>query len=119
MKTNNGRDNILNDINSATTEAISPGGTVYIGAASEKYEAINGTFFAFTALEAATIDVSRCTTNILTKGASTGDPLIKNVTADITVPAGVTIYGNFLSIELSAGKGIAYYKDMTTAKASF
>ena len=42
----------------------------------------------------------------------------KNVTADITVPAGVTIYGNFLSIELSAGKGIAYYKDMTTAKAS-
>ena len=45
MKTNNGRDNILNDINSATTEAISPSGTVYIGATGEKYEAINGTFF--------------------------------------------------------------------------
>ena len=56
-----------------------------------------GPFAAVQALVDSTIDVSECTTNI-------------EDAADITIPKGVTIFGNFQSIELDAdGKVLAYY----------
>ena len=56
---------------------------------------ITGPFSAVQALSEAVIDVSQCTTNIESVG-------------DITIPAGVTIFGNFDSIELDSGKVLCY-----------
>jgi hypothetical protein len=56
---------------------------------------ITGPFVAVQALAEAVIDVSECTTNI--ESAS-----------NITIPAGVTIFGNFDSIELDSGTVLMY-----------
>lgn len=61
--------------------------------------ATDGDFVAITVLEEATVG----TAGIVT---TTGDDL-----ANTTVlPAGLTIYGDFTSIKLSAGKVIAYHR---------
>tara|TARA_R100001440_G_scaffold57990_1_gene77827 strand:+ start:232 stop:540 length:309 start_codon:yes stop_codon:yes gene_type:complete len=54
-----------------------------------------GPYFAISALEDSEIDVSECTTNIIDA-------------ADFTIPKGMTIYGDFKSIELNSGKVLAY-----------
>ena len=65
-----------------------------------------GPFYAITALEGDTsIDVSECTTGIK---ESDGSGAMQNITTDFTIPQGVTIYGNFASIELEGGSVIAY-----------
>ena len=66
-----------------------------------------GPFFAMTALEAAVVDVSECTTNIIENGGSGNTQAIAT---NFTIPAGVTIYGNFLSVELDSGVVLAYAK---------
>ena len=57
-----------------------------------------GPFVAATALEDAAVDVSDCTdiANTMTDAA------------DFTIPKGVTIYGQFASIELDSGTVLAY-----------
>lgn len=56
-----------------------------------------GPFVAIQALEDAVVDVSECDMS-----------WIEDV-VDFTIPAGLTIYGNFTSIELDSGKVLAYY----------
>lgn len=56
-----------------------------------------GPFVAIQALEDAAVDISECDMS-----------WIEDV-ADFTIPAGLTIYGNFTSIELDSGKVLAYY----------
>ncbi len=58
-----------------------------------------GPFVAIQALEDAVVDVSDCT-NI-------ADTLTD--AADFTIPAGLTIYGNYSVFSLASGKVIAYY----------
>lgn len=69
-----------------------------------------GPFYALTALEDAVIDVDQCTTNI---NESDGASAIQIVANNITIPRGITIYGNFTSIELDSGTVIAYSKPGT------
>ena len=56
-----------------------------------------GPFVAIQALEDSVVDVSECDMSF-----------IEDV-VDFTIPAGMTIYGNFASIELDSGKVLAYY----------
>ena len=74
-----------------------------------------GPFYAITALAQAVIDVSECTTNIKTR---TGANTMGATTTDITLPAGVTIYGDFTSIELDSGTVVAYARPGTVVKAN-
>tara|TARA_R100000005_G_C4923667_1_gene155783 strand:+ start:352 stop:696 length:345 start_codon:yes stop_codon:yes gene_type:complete len=66
-----------------------------------------GPFFAITALEAAVVDASECTTNIIENGGSGNTQALAT---NFTIPAGVTIYGNFLTVELDSGVVLAYAK---------
>jgi|TARA_B100000073_G_scaffold132540_1_gene108532 uncharacterized protein YcgI (DUF1989 family) len=56
-----------------------------------------GPFVAIQALEDSVVDVSECDMSF-----------IEDV-VDFTIPAGMTIYGNFASIELDSGKVLAYH----------
>mgnify|MGYP003130580704 CR=1 FL=1 len=58
-----------------------------------------GQYFAVYALEESVIDTSECTTNII------------DAPATITLKEGMTIYGDFTSIELDSGRVIAYAKN--------
>ena len=60
-------------------------------------DAHTGPFVAIQALEDAAVDISECDMS-----------WIEDV-ADFTIPAGLTIYGKFTSIELDSGKVLAYY----------
>ena len=64
-----------------------------------------GPFFAVTALTNATVDVSECNTNI--KEFNGGN--IQDITTDFVIPKGVTIYGNFDSIEITGGGTVLAY----------
>ena len=75
----------------------------------------NGPFFAVTALEIAVVDVSECTTNIIENGGSGNT---QNIATNFTIPAGVTIYGNFRSIELDSGVVLAYAKSGTNIEVN-
>jgi len=61
-----------------------------------------GPYFAIAALEDSVIDTSECTTNIT------------DAAATISIPKGMTIYGNFASIELDSGKVLAYARTGVT-----
>ena len=70
-------------------------GSIYINDATTEH---SGPFSAVTALVASTIDIDECTTNI------------KDADVDIQIPAGVTIFGNFTSLQFTGSPGvIAYY----------
>ena len=87
------QERFLSNIQSATSASIQPSETVLIDDLTTEH---TGPFFAVTALEDSTIDHSACTTNI-TDGA------------DFILPKGLTMYGNFTSIQLvTAGKVLAY-----------
>ena len=60
-------------------------------------DAHTGPFVAITAITDAVVDVSECDMSF-----------IEDV-ADFTIPAGMTIYGNFASIEIASGKVLAYH----------
>ena len=80
------------------------------GAAGFKYietTATTGDFVAITVIEEATLGNYEITTGSFTgKGiiTTTGDDLANGV----VLPAGITIYGDFTVIKLSAGKVLAY-----------
>ena len=114
----------LDKIQFNTEQSMSPDTVVYINTTGKRYEVQgrhNLHFFAFTALENCVIDVSECATNTRIRNASGTagaiEPTIVNSTADIAIPVGVTIYGKFLSLELSQGKGIAYAREATPTLA--
>ena len=93
--------------------SITPVTTIMFGGA-EQNEYV-GPFYALTALSQAVIDVDQCTTNIKTR---TGATTIGAVATNITIPIGVTIYGNFTSIELDSGTVVAYSKPGTVVTAA-
>ena len=89
------QDALLDAVKNNTGAAIQPSETVLIDDLVSEHA---GPFFAVTALEDSTIDHDQCVTNI-TNGA------------DFILPKGVTMYGNFTSIQLvTAGKVLAYKK---------
>tara|TARA_A100001011_G_C14213655_1_gene801023 strand:+ start:18 stop:392 length:375 start_codon:yes stop_codon:yes gene_type:complete len=65
-----------------------------------------GPFYAIAALVDTTIDVSECTTNIKEHDGSSGTQAIAT---NIAIPKGMTIYGDFASIEIDAGGQILAY----------
>tara|TARA_R100000234_G_scaffold119801_1_gene103829 strand:- start:1626 stop:1910 length:285 start_codon:yes stop_codon:yes gene_type:complete len=83
---------LLNDVKKNTGSALQPRAAILIDDTVEH----TGPYFAITALEDAVVDVSECDMSFITD------------VADFTIPKGVTIYGNFQSIELDSGKVIAY-----------
>ena len=87
----------------AIIEALAPGSPVLITTVGKFNKCDNGKgFFAITALAAATLDVSAMTgMNVQQNISGTMSP----ATTDISIPAGVTIYGNFPSITLATGSG--------------
>ena len=100
MAIRNDQDQFLSNISNATHNAILPGSTVHINDTA----AHTGPFFAVTALADAVVDVSQCTTNIIEGDSSA----MQAIATNFTIPAGVTIYGNFTSIELDSGSVLAY-----------
>jgi|TARA_R100001530_G_C4226729_1_gene131507 hypothetical protein len=94
---------ILEAISTTLIETIHPGSTVLI----DEVKKWTGPFYAITAITDVTIDVSECTTGILEKGTGA---TTQAVTTDITLAQGMTIYGNFESIEVSVGSAIVYTK---------
>tara|TARA_R100000700_G_scaffold39891_2_gene53872 strand:- start:1326 stop:1610 length:285 start_codon:yes stop_codon:yes gene_type:complete len=88
------QDQLLNDVKSNTGTALQPGGAILIDDQNEH----TGPYFAITALTDAVVDISECDMSFITD------------VADFTIPKGVTIYGNFASIELDSGTVIAYSK---------
>jgi hypothetical protein len=40
---------------------------------------------------------------------------MREITTNLTIPIGFTIYGNFLSIELDSGSGMAYTRNEVIA----
>ena len=85
---------LLNNVKSNTGSAIQPSASILIDDTVEH----TGPYFAITALEDAAVDISECDMSFITD------------VADFTIPKGVTIFGNFASIELDSGKVIAYTK---------
>ena len=81
----------------AQNAALGQNGAVIIDGDSSQNE-ITGPFVALTALAASVVDTSECTTN-----------LSGTVPATFPIPAGLTIYGKFDSIELDSGTVLAYY----------
>jgi len=86
------QDALLNAVKNNTGAAITPRAAILIDDTVEH----TGPYFAITALTDAVVDVDQCDMSFITD------------VADFTIPKGVTIYGNFTSIELDSGKVIAY-----------
>jgi len=91
MAYNTNQDILLNQVNN-TGSAITPSAAILIDDTVEH----TGPYFAITALADAVVDISECDMSFITD------------VADFTIPKGVTIYGNFASIELDSGTVIAY-----------
>tara|TARA_B100000945_G_C19904740_1_gene377791 strand:+ start:178 stop:462 length:285 start_codon:yes stop_codon:yes gene_type:complete len=87
--------NNLNDTHHHTNrQSFGAAGVILI----DDTDAHTGPFVAIQALEDAPVDISECDMSF-----------IEDV-ADFTIPKGLTIYGEFTSIELDSGKVLAYYK---------
>jgi len=65
----------------------------------------HGPFYAITALADAVVDVSQCNTGII---EGDGSSATQAIATNFTIPKGVTIHGNFTSIELDSGSALAY-----------
>tara|TARA_A100001201_G_scaffold133741_1_gene121003 strand:- start:2428 stop:2754 length:327 start_codon:yes stop_codon:yes gene_type:complete len=101
------QEGLLKEIKDNTREAFSPGVVVYINDTNRH----KGPFYAIQAISDITIDVSECNLGYIER-AGTGTT--QAITADITLPQGMTIYGNIESVELSTGTALAYARQGTT-----
>tara|TARA_R100000734_G_C3227784_1_gene36917 strand:+ start:88 stop:366 length:279 start_codon:yes stop_codon:yes gene_type:complete len=81
-------------VQEAQNIALGQAGSVFIDDTAQH----TGTFVAISAIEDSVVDVSDCT-NIANTMADA---------ADFTIPAGMTIYGEFEVFSLASGKVIAY-----------
>ena len=88
------QDALLDGVKRNTGSAIQPSAAILIDDLVEH----TGPFFAITCIgvSPAVVDVSQCDMSFIAD------------VADFTIPLGVTIYGNFASIELDSGAVIAY-----------
>ena len=94
------QDQLLSSIQSNTGSALQPKAAILIDDTNEH----TGPYFAITALSDTVVDVSECDMSFL------GGIAANSGTNNFTIPKGLTIYGNFASIELDSGKVIAYSK---------
>ena len=94
------QDALIDGIKNNTFSALSPRAADFIIDTDEH----TGPYFALTAIGTAdaVIDVSQCDMSFL------GGVAANTGTDNITIPKGVTIYGNFASVELDSGALIAY-----------
>lgn len=83
--------------NAVNQQTFGAAGFDYIAAADTGETALD--FVAITILEEATVGANKIVT-------TTGD----DIPASVTLPAGITIYGDFTRVHLSAGKAIAYFR---------
>jgi len=84
---------LLDAINKGIGRAVAPSGAVLINDTSLH----TGPFSAFTALEDATVDVSKCDISF-----------IEGADVDFLVTTGITLQGTFTSLALTEGTIIAY-----------
>lgn len=98
---------LLDEIRNTVLEAHQPGTVVLI----DEIKKFTGPFYALTALTDCVIDVSECNTNIIEKGTGA---TTQAIATNISVIQGMTIYGNFESIELASGSAMAYTRSNTT-----
>ena len=101
------QEGLLKEIKDNTREAFSPGVVVYI-ADTNKH---TGPFYAIQAITDITIDVDQCNLGYIER-ASSG--VTQDLTANITLPQGMTIYGNIESVELDSGTALAYARQGIT-----
>jgi len=94
------------DTADGVNNSLTPGTTVHINDQKKH----TGPFFAITALADAVVDVSECEIGIVEGNGGA----IQAIATDLTIPKGITIYGNFTSIELDSGTVIAYAKQEVT-----
>ena len=94
------QDALIDGIKNNTFSALSPRAADFIIDTTEH----TGPYFALTSVGTAdaVIDVSECDMSFL------GGVAANSGTDNITIPKGVTIYGNFASVELDSGALIAY-----------
>ena len=78
-------------VQEANNAKLGQAGSIFIDDTAEH----TGPFVAFIAITEAVLDVSACTTNI-------------DDAADITIPIGTTIYGQFDSLSIDSGTILAY-----------
>ena len=92
-------------MSSATVETMKPGVVIHLIGAGKLLSATpEKGFYAITALTETTFDVSECNTGVMQNISGA----IVATTTDIVLPAGVTMYGNFQSVEISGGKCLVY-----------
>jgi hypothetical protein len=114
----------LNKLKNETTEALQPGHVILADTAAKFYK-VDGygkAFFALTALEDTVIDASKTTWNLHHRNATGSgmQPTIHNQTVDITIPKGLTVYINIVTLTLVSGKCLLYARRdsaRTTAEA--
>ena len=92
---------VLDTIDERLDRSTAPTSTVMLTGT----KAFTGPFYALTALEDTVIDASEGTTNI-TESDDSGS--MQALSGTLTIPKGVTIYGNFAAVELDSGKMIGY-----------
>ena len=80
---------------------VAPTSTVYLAGT----KAFTGPFYAITALTDTVIDVSEGDTNIVESDDSGS---MQATATNITLPAGISIYGNFAAVELDSGTAVGY-----------
>jgi hypothetical protein len=93
---------LLKNVNSTLKETVAPSIQIYMATSAKLYK---GPFFALQAMEDTRIDVSECTLNMVEKGASGG---VQPIETDVIVPKGMTIYGNFSTVEIQSGLLVGY-----------
>jgi hypothetical protein len=91
MAYNTNQDRLLNAIKQSGKSALGGCGSVYVDDAAAHV----GTFIAIMALEAAVISTATISN-------------IDDFDADITLDAGMTIFGSFSSVTLTSGKVVVY-----------
>jgi len=103
MGLNTTTDRLLDKLTKAHEDMIAPHNTVYLTGT----KAFTGPFYAITALTETVIDASEGDTNIVESDDSGS---MQNLSGTLTIPAGVTIYGNFGVVELDSGTAVGYAK---------
>lgn len=94
-------DAVLDTIDERMDRVATPSSTVMLTGT----KAFTGPFYALSALEDSVIDASEGDTNI-TESDDSGS--IQDLSGTLTIPKGMTIYGNFAVVELDSGKMIGY-----------
>ena len=113
----------LSKLKQETTEALQPGHVVLADTAAKMYKAeLGGGFFAITALEDTTLDASLSVWNMQHRDSTgtSGDVklTINNISTDVVIPKGLTVYINASILVITAGKCLAYARRNTRSKAT-